>query len=182
MKPERGTTLINYSTSPPIGSWGEAERPKDALKESLLFQSFKPKSKLLKAEAHQMMSMCFWKNSHYWSSCSSSRKQNSSSVVIRVAYFQKVNWVGFNFCKYHAQAVKNLKTLPDSDKFFYEIKPNCYASFKVWCIDDKHFEKVISFLNNYADVDLEFIINSPEQIPELFQPLNLTFYERRARC
>lgn len=129
-----------------------------------------------------MMSMCFWSNSHYWSSCPSPRKKNSSTVVIRVAYFKKVNWVGFNFCKYHAEAVKIFRTLPANDRFFYEMKLNCYAAFNVWCIDDKHFEKLISELNNYVDIGLEFIISTPDQVPELFQALNLTFYERSVQC
>lgn len=129
-----------------------------------------------------MMSMCFWENSHYWSSQPSPRRQYSSGVVIRVAYFKKVNWVGFNFCKYHAEAVGIFQELPKSEKFFYELKPNCYISFKVWCVDGKHFEKVISGLNNYVDIGLEFIISSPDQVPELFQALNLTFYERSVQC
>jgi hypothetical protein len=134
---------------------------------------------LLKTEAHQMLSLCFWRNSHYWSSRPSSKTRDSDSVVIRIAYFKTVNWVGFNFCKYHPDAVEVLRKLPKSDRLFYEFKPNCYASFKVWCVDSQHFEKIISLFNNYPDIELEFIISSPHQIPELFQPLNLTFYERR---
>ncbi|BAY42164.1 hypothetical protein NIES2111_65600 (plasmid) [Nostoc sp. NIES-2111] len=128
-----------------------------------------------------MMSMCFWRNSHYWSSYPSAKKQNSSSVVIRVAYLKKVNWVGFNFCKYHAEAVRIFKTLPDTERFFYKFDLNCYAAFKVWCIDSKHFEKVISELKNYPDISIEFIIGSLKQVPEIFKPLNLTFYERSGR-
>jgi hypothetical protein len=29
---------------------------------------------------------------------------------------------------------------------------------------------------------LRFIISSPHQVPELFQPLNLTFLERNSQC
>ncbi|WP_242044824.1 hypothetical protein [Anabaena azotica] len=137
---------------------------------------------LLKTQAHQMMSMCYWKNRCYWSSQASSRKQSSADVVIRVADLQQVNWVGFNFCKYHEQAVGIFQELPKSEKFFYELKPNHYASFKVWCVDAMHFENLINKLNNYTDVELEFIISNPQQIPEIFQPLNLTFYERNRGC
>lgn len=125
-----------------------------------------------------MMSMCFWKNSPYWSSHSSSTTRDWGSVVIRIAYFKPINWVGFNFCKYHPDAVEVFRKLPKSDRFFYEIKPNRYASFKVWCVDGQHFEKIISLLKNVPDIELEFVISEPSQIPELFQPLNLTFYER----
>lgn len=128
-----------------------------------------------------MMSMCFWHNSHYWSSYPSAKKQNSSAVVIRVAYLKKVNWVGFNFCKYHVEAVRIFKNLPDTERFFYKFDLNCYAAFKVWCIDSKHFEKVISELKNYPDISIEFIIGSLKQVPEIFKPLNLTFYERSVR-
>jgi hypothetical protein len=125
-----------------------------------------------------MMSMCFWSHSHYWTSRSSSTTRDSGSVVIRIAYFKTVNWVGFNFCKYHPDAVEVFRKLPKSDRLFYEIKPNRYVSFKVWCVDGQHFEKIISFLKNYPDIELEFVISEPSQIPELFQPLNLKFYER----
>lgn len=135
----------------------------------------------LKAEARQMMAMCFWSNSSYWSNCPSSLTRNSTRVVIRVGYFKKVNWVGFNFCKYYAQAVEVFKNLPESDRFFYEIKLNCYASFKVWCIDSQHFEKVISELNNYADVELEFAIADPSQVPEIFKVLKLQFFQRNVQ-
>ncbi|MBD2212187.1 hypothetical protein H6G27_20285 [Nostoc linckia FACHB-104] len=128
-----------------------------------------------------MMSMCFWKNSPYWSSRSSSTTRDWGSVVIRIAYFKLINWVGFNFCKYHPDAVEVFRKLPKSDRFFYEIKPNRYASFKVWCVDGQHFEKIISFLKNSPDIELEFVISDLCQIPELFQPLNLKFYERRGR-
>lgn len=128
-----------------------------------------------------MMSMCFWRNSHYWSSYPFAKKQNSSAVVIRVAYLKKVNWIGFNFCKYHAEAVRIFKTLPDTERFFYKFDLNCYAAFKVWCIDSKHIEKVISELKNYPDISIEFIIGSLKQVPEIFKPLNLTFYERSGR-
>lgn len=128
-----------------------------------------------------MMSMCYWVNSRYWSSQALARNTSSADVVIRVADFQQVNWVGFNFCKYHKQAVEIFQILPNSEKFFCELKPNRCASFKVWCVDEIHFENLISKLNNYADIELEFIISNPHQIPELFQPLNLTFYERSIR-
>ncbi len=129
-----------------------------------------------------MMSMCFWENSYYWSSQPPAKKQYSSEVVIRVADFKTVSWLGFNFCKYHAQGVRVFQELPNNEKFFYELKPNYYTSFKVWCVDHKHFYKLVSELNNYADIKLEFIINSPHQVPELFQPLNLTFFERSEGC
>ncbi|WP_242057992.1 MULTISPECIES: hypothetical protein [Nostoc] len=135
----------------------------------------------LKTEARQMMAMCFWSHSHYWSSCLSSTNKNSLGVVIRVACFKKVNWVGFNFCKYHAQAVEVFRNLPESDRFFYEIKPNCYASFKVWCIDSQHFDLVVSLLKNYADIELEFAIADPNQVPEIFKVLKLQFFQRNVQ-
>ncbi|MBW4559200.1 MAG: hypothetical protein KME59_25440 [Trichormus sp. ATA11-4-KO1] len=129
-----------------------------------------------------MMAMCFWKNSHHWSSQPSPRKKYSDHVVIRVADFKTINWVGFNFCKYHAQAVRIFQQLPSSEKLFYEIQPNCYKKFPVWCIDSRQFENVINELNHCAGIHLRFIISSPHQVPELFQPLNLTFLERNSQC
>jgi hypothetical protein len=122
--------------------------------------------------------MCFWRNSHYWSSRSSSTTRDSGIVVIRIACFKTVNWAGFNFCKYCPDAVEVFRKLPKSDRLFYKIKPNRYAAFKVWCVDVQHFEKIISFFKNVPDIELEFVISEPSQIPELFQPLNLKFYER----
>jgi hypothetical protein len=137
---------------------------------------------LLKTQAQQMMSMCFWRNNHYWSSRLSSTTRDSGILVVRIADLKKVNWVGFNFCKYCPDAVEVFRILPDSDRFFFEIKPNRYASFKVWCIHSKHFEKIISFLKNVPDIEIEFVVSEPSQIPELFQPLNLAFYERSGSC
>jgi len=129
-----------------------------------------------------MMSMCFWRNSHYWSSRPCLIKQSDSGVVIRVASFQQVNWVGFNFCKYHAEAIRIFKSLPASARFFYEMKLNSHAAFKVWCIDGKYFENLIDQLKNYPDISIEFIISSLKQVDEIFQSLNLTFYERSGQC
>lgn len=128
-----------------------------------------------------MMAMCFWKSSSYWSSLLPSPLKDSASVVIRVSCFKKVNWVGFNFCKYHAQAVEVFRKLPENERFFYEIKPNHYAAFKVWCIDECHFKKVISELNNYAEIKLEFLVSDPSQVPQLFQGLKLEFSPRNVQ-
>ncbi|WP_414541726.1 hypothetical protein [Nostoc sp. CCY0012] len=136
---------------------------------------------LLQTEARQMMAMCFWKNSHHWSSQPLPTTKDSAHVVIRVVYFQTVNWVGFNFCKYHAQGIRIFQQLPKNERLFYEVQPNCYTKFPVWCIDSQHFANVIDELNHCAGIDLKFIVSSPNQIPEIFQPLNLTFSEREQR-
>ncbi len=140
---------------------------------------------VLKTEVRQMMAMCFWKNSHHWSSHPSRRKRDFPQVVIRVAYFKTINWVGFNFCKYHAAAVEIFRRLPPSERFFYEIAPNCYAKFKVWCVDCKHFKYILTKLYSYADIEVEFVISPYRKglvVPEAFALLGLTFYERGVKA
>lgn len=136
---------------------------------------------LLKTEVRRMMLMCFWRNSHHWSSSPSRKKKDYPHIILKVAYFKNLNWFGFNFCKFHPDAVEVFRQLPAPERFFYEIVQDRYTSFKVWCIDRKHFETVIAQLNQYKDVELEFVVNHSQThllIPKPFIEMGLTFYER----
>ncbi len=128
-----------------------------------------------------MMEWCFWANSHHWSSYPTRRKRDEQKIVIRIAYFKSLNWFGFNFGKYHPQAVEVIKQLPTYESYFYEQVQDKYTKFRVWCIDGKHFERILAQLQQIEDIDLEFVVRSTTKglvIPEPFQPLPLTFYER----
>lgn len=140
---------------------------------------------LLKTEARQMMEMCFWKSSHHWSSYPARRKRNEPRIIIRVAYFKILNWFGFNFCKYHREAVEVIQQLPCHERFFLEKVQSRYTKFKVWCIDGKHFERVLEQLKEIEHIELEFVVHPSSQglvIPKPFAGMGLTFYERGALC
>jgi hypothetical protein len=138
----------------------------------------------LQTSVRRMMAMCFWKNSHHWSSYPTRRK-NNSTFRLRVAYFPILNWFGFNFCKYHPDAVQVFRRLPRNERFFYEVTQDRYTKFKVWCIDGKYFENVLTQLYSYPHIEIEFVVSHKLHglvVPEPFKPLKLTFYERGKEC
>lgn len=135
----------------------------------------------LKTEANWMMEWCFWRGSHHWSSYPSRRKRNAIRVVLKVAYFKSIDWFGFHFCKYHAESVNVFRQLPASERYFYEQVQDRYTKFKLWCIKGLHFEQVLASLQQFEDIELEFVVRPSEGvlvIPNAFKALNLTFYER----
>lgn len=135
----------------------------------------------LKTEVNWMMEWCFWKHSQHWSSYPTRRKRNDPTVAIRVAHFKSVDWLGFNFCKYHAQAVEVMRQLPAQERYFHEYIHDRHTKFRAWCIDGKHFQSVIDSLECLRDIELEFVVRPNGGnlvVPEPFVPLNLTFYKR----
>ena len=135
----------------------------------------------LKTEANLMMEWCFWRGSHHWSSYPSRRKRNAPPVVLKVAYFKSIDWFGFNFCKYHAKAVEVFRQLPERERYFYEQVQDRYTKFKLWCIKGLHFKQVLALLQQFEDIELEFVVRPSSGvlvIPLAFKALNLTFYER----
>ncbi len=139
----------------------------------------------LKTEVSHMMTMYFWKNSIYWSGHLNETKKDRPNVVVKVAYFKNLNWFGFNFCKYHPDAVEILRSLPPDERFFYKITVNRYTSFKVWCIDSKHFDFIVAQLQPIIDIQLEFVVSHTDaelMIPEPFMCLGLRFRKRGMRC
>lgn len=135
----------------------------------------------LKTEANWMMEWCFWRDSHHWSSYPSRRKRNAIRVVLKVAYFKSIDWFGFHFCKYHAESVKVFRQLPASERYFYEQVQDRYTRFKLWCIKGLHFEQVLASLQQFEDIELEFVVRPSSGvlvIPEAFCNPRLIFYER----
>lgn len=138
----------------------------------------------LKTEANWMMEWCFWKNSQHWSSYPSRRKRDDPTVVVRVAHFKSVDWFGFNFCKYHAQAYEVMRQLPRSERYFHENIQDRHTKFRVWCIDSKHFQSVLEAIKHFRDIELEFVVRPSRGdlvISQPFQSLGLTFY-KRGKC
>jgi hypothetical protein len=131
-----------------------------------------------------MMEWCFWRSSHHWSSYPNRRKKNDPRVVLKVAYFKSIDWFGFHFCKYHAESVKVFRQLPASERYFYEQVQDRYTKFKLWCIKGWHKEQVLASLQQFEDIELEFVVRPNSGvlvIPPAFKALNLTFYERGKR-
>ncbi|AUT04682.1 hypothetical protein CLI64_30045 (plasmid) [Nostoc sp. CENA543] len=55
------------------------------------------------------------------------------------------------------------KRLPNNEKFFDEIKLNCYAVLKLWCFAVKQFEKTPTRLNNYVKTELASVSHNSSQ-------------------
>lgn len=128
-----------------------------------------------------MMEWCFWKTSYHWSSHPDCGKKDEPHIAVRVAYFKTLDWFCFNFRKYHASAVEVMQKIPPHERFFYQKVQDRYTKFTAWCVDGKHFEQVLAQLQLITDIELEFVISPSSEglvVPEPFQPLNLTFYER----
>ncbi len=73
------------------------------------------------------------------------------------------------------------RQLPASERYFYEQVQDRYTKFKLWCIKGLHFEQVLASLQQFEDIELEFVVRPSEGvlvIPNAFKALNLTFYER----
>ena len=139
----------------------------------------------LQTKARHIMAICEWKNSIYWSSFSTPQKNNSTHVVVRIAYFKNLNLLGFNFCKYHPDAVEVVRSPPSHERYFYQVTPDKYTSFKVWCIDGQHFEFVVAQLHSMFEIELEFVVSHQDRgfvIPEPFTQLGLIFRKRGDRC
>jgi hypothetical protein len=127
---------------------------------------------LLMARACQSLSPSLWINSFYWSSRPSSIKKKLADVAICFICFKRGEEVKFNFCKSHVQqAVEVFKGMRNSEKLFYEIKPNCYAVLKFWCFVVKQFEKTTTTLNNYLKIELQLVSHN---FSEPANPLLLT--------
>lgn len=136
----------------------------------------------LKPAVRRMMDFCFWKNSPHWSSRQNQRRKDYSKQLIRVAYFESLNWFAFNFCgfRFHSESVLTIAQLPEYDRFFFEDKPRKGLKFTAWCIDGKHFPSVLLKLSQFQDLEFEFVAapSCRGVIPKPFVPLNLSFYER----
>lgn len=135
----------------------------------------------LQTEVQHLMEICLWASGHHWSSHPSRRKRSETNTIVRVAYFKNLNWFCFNFCKYHCDAVEVIRVTPTHERFFYKKTIDRYTSFKVWCIDAKHFERVLTLLQQIPDIELEFIVHPSRHglvVPEPFQRMGLTFYKR----
>jgi hypothetical protein len=139
----------------------------------------------LRAEAHHLMEICFWANSHHWSSYPSKRKKSEPNTIVRVAYFKNLNWFAFSFSKFHPCGVEVLQLIPDHERFFYEKTHDRYTKFRAWCIAAKHFERVLTQLQQITDIELEFVVHPSRHglvIPEPFKGMGLTFIERGKTC
>jgi hypothetical protein len=139
----------------------------------------------LRTEAHHLMEICFWANSHHWSSYPSRRKRLETNTIVRVAYFKNLNWFGFIFAKFHPCAVEVLRVIPAHERFFYEKTHDRYTKFRAWCIAAKHFERVLCQLQQMTDIELEFVAHPSRHglvVPEPFKQMGLTFYERGKTC
>ncbi len=139
----------------------------------------------LRIEAHHLMEICFWANSHHWSSYPSRRRKSERRTIVRVAYFKNLNWFAFIFSKFHDDAVEVLRVIPAHERFFYEKTHDRYTKFRAWCIAAKHFERVLCQLQKISDIELEFVAHPYSHglvIPEPFKQMELTFYERGKTC
>ncbi len=149
-----------------LGSWFLQER-------SLISKNEISK---IKVEVRQMMETCFYKESCYWRSVSSSHLKKS--CLVRIANFKQVNRFGINFCKYHEEGIGIIKSLPLEQRYFCQISVNKYSKFSVWTCHVENFKQVITQLHTCPDIRIEFIIPNDSNeltVPELFKPLLLDY-------
>ena len=64
-------------------------------------------------------------------------------------------WVALLMTRYHQQAVEIIKTLPASDRFFYQTKSNRFKQLSIWCIRTEPSQALIAQLKQLPDLQLE---------------------------
>lgn len=137
----------------------------------------------MKTEIRYLMDAIYWAGSYYWTSRSPGTKCKKSNVNVRVIFLEKFNWYAFAFSRYHQESLKIFQELPTYDAYFFKEVVNRFAQFAGWCIDGKHFEQVLTRLQQITDIELEFALGASSGkervVPKAFEALNLSFYERR---
>jgi hypothetical protein len=137
--------------------------------------------KRLQAEATWLMNCCFFTDGHHWSTSPKPRPKKYAYAIVRVAYLRRIDWFGFIFSKYHPRAIAVFQDLPISKRHFFQYVNDRYKRFNAWLIAGKHFDTVLSQLQLFEEIKLEFIVqpaNDKLVIPKPFEKFNLTFYER----
>lgn len=137
--------------------------------------------KQLQTEATRLMNCCFLTRQAHWSTYPKTRPKKYPYIVIRVAYLKRIDWFGFIFSKYHQPAIALFQDIPVQEHHFFQYVKDYYKRFNAWLIDGKYFDKVLSQLQPFEEIELEFIVQPEKEglvIPQPFEKFNLTFYKR----
>ena len=143
------------------------------------------KPRLLNREAHQLIDVCFWSGSHYWTTRQPDTKRDRTKTGIKIAYLAKTEWFAFIFSKFHPRGIEIFRSLSKAERWFYTEPINKFLSFSVWCIDAKHFESVLAKLRSLLDVEVEFVIPQTRKglcVPAPFKGMGLEFFEVGSPC
>lgn len=139
----------------------------------------------LKTEMKHFKDVTFWADSHYWTTRQPGVKRKKENTGVRIAYLKKVNWYAFVFSKFHRESLTVFQELPTYDAYFYKEVMGYRSNFAAWCFDSKHFDDVLRQLKEMPNIEVEFVVKDFGQgleLPEPFQAIGVTFYERGTAC
>jgi hypothetical protein len=70
------------------------------------------------------------------------------------------DWVALLMTRYHGEAVEIIRALPESDRFFYQVKVNRFKQFSIWCVRGDRGGEVIERLKTHAAPRVEPLIEN----------------------
>ena len=143
------------------------------------------KPRLLNREARQLIDVCFWSGSHYWTTRQPGTKRDRTKTGIKIAHLAKTEWFAFVFSKFHLEGIEIFRSLPEGERWFYTEPINKFLSFSAWCCPVLHFESVLSQLRSLFDIEVEFVIPQTRKglsVPAPFEGMGLEFFEVGSPC
>jgi hypothetical protein len=73
---------------------------------------------------------------------------------------ESVGWVALLMPRYHPEAVEIIRSLLESDRFFYQVKVNRFKQFSIWCVRGDRGGEVIERLKTHAAPRVEPLIEN----------------------
>jgi hypothetical protein len=73
---------------------------------------------------------------------------------------ESVEWIALLMARYHGEAVEIIRSLPESDRFFHQVKVNRFKLLNVWCVRGECGGEIIDRLKTLADARVEPLAGS----------------------
>jgi hypothetical protein len=68
---------------------------------------------------------------------------------------ESVDWVALLMTRYNKEAVDTIRSLPESDRFFHQVKVNRFKQINIWCVRGECSEGILDRLKTLPDTRVE---------------------------
>jgi hypothetical protein len=68
---------------------------------------------------------------------------------------ESIDWIALLMTRYHGEAVEIIRSLPESDRFFHQVKVNRFKQISIRCIRGECSEGILDRLKTLADTRVE---------------------------
>jgi hypothetical protein len=73
---------------------------------------------------------------------------------------ESIAWVALLMARYHGEAVEIIRSLPESDRFFHQVKVNRFKLLNVWCVRGERGGEIIDRLKTLPAPRVEPLIEN----------------------